>query len=164
MIRCLPILLFLVLGVPVGIHVAELGRMLGWLGNGEPVQNQGTFLIEGKLLTGYEYLGPLADYLAAKTPADVPIYVVSTDPEHGYWLSYLAYPRLVHFALLDKYVRKRFQQIERRRFLLVLIPPQNSARWREESLRSLLDMLAPGRGCRMIHRDPWGPLVFEVRR
>jgi hypothetical protein len=162
--RYLPVIIFTILGGAAGLQAWQMGQGLGFFGNSEQIARQGSFLVEGKSLTGYEYLGALADYLASEATGDASLFVLGTDAEPGHWLSYLAYPRLIRYLPLDRHARKRIQRISQRHFFVVIMPPDSSRPWKGDALELLMKTLDPEGGFKQVHADRFGAQVFEVRR
>ena len=162
--RYLPIILFSILGAAAGLQTWQMGLGLGFFGDSEQIVAQGSFRVEGKTLTGYEYLGALADYLGSEATGDAPLYVLGTDADPGYWLSYLAYPRLIRYMPLDRHARKRVQRISQRHFFVVIMPLDSTRPWTGDALALLMKNLDPEGGFKPVHADRFGPRVFEVKR
>lgn len=166
------LLCFMVLLAGLAVHGTDTAMsLLRTPAYGRTLLLPGRFVMPGgEVVTGYRYLGDTAAFLQRETEGRAPsfIRVLAENGDAGFWLSYLAYPRLVRFVpfVNAKIVLRRLTP---GRHLLVVVPPVpppggTPSPWKDRKLRSLLSDLTGGAEPVLRHASPFGPRIYEVRR
>jgi hypothetical protein len=157
--------LFLVLFAGALLCTWRTARDTGFLGEDLALPSAGHYTLKGEPITGYDYLGSTARFLLEEAPVEMPVYALGDVADAGFWLSYLAYPRLVQFLPIP-YAKHTLSRLPPGRYGFVVLPPAPVSRedarlWKAEKVAYQLETMLGQGEVTPLFEAALGPLVFE---